>query len=104
MSSASKFNTFNQHQQYMGHRPMNPLLNAQNLQMLNQDLGGQNIKERFMEQYLNAINAGYNCFWCIPTAEGDTQYVAFLLIKESSKKPVLDEALLIAQQIAKQHG
>eukprot|EP01084_Bolivina_argentea_P257682 434193_1 len=38
----------------------------------------QNLRNNYLNSCFTAINLGCNCFWCIPTADGDSQYVAFL--------------------------
>eukprot|EP01083_Nonionella_stella_P043420 117126_1 len=57
----------------------------------------QNLRNNYLNSCFTAINLGCNCFWCIPTADGDSQYVAFLLAKNCKN----EKNLIAAQQIAK---
>ena len=75
-------------------------LNEQNLQELDvQNMG--NARQIYIQKYLDVINAGYNVFYCIPTSEGDSQYVAFLLAKTSSNEVILEEGKRLAVDIAR---
>merc|ERR1719334_2723880 len=57
------------------------------------------MREQILRKYDDDISAGAVCFWCIPTAEGDSQYVAFLLEKQKKMAPYLERAVSLARNL-----
>eukprot|EP01084_Bolivina_argentea_P257683 434194_1 len=54
-------------------------------------------RNNYLNSYIEAINSGSNCFWCIPTTDEPSQYIAFSLMNNSKN----DTNLIAAQHIAK---
>ena len=57
------------------------------------------MREQILKKYDDDISAGAVCFWCIPSAEGDSQYVAFLLEKQKKMAPYLEGAVSLARNL-----
>eukprot|EP01084_Bolivina_argentea_P180126 311195_1 len=69
-------------------------LNSQNLEQVNI----MSDTDRILAGYTKAIENGYKCFWVIPTCKGDTEYVAFLLLKNQKMVQPLQAGLDIARE------
>ena len=61
-------------------------------------------RSEMMFAYKAAIAAGHDTFWTIPTSNRDTAYVAFLLNKSSSNDSILEEAFMVACDVAGKYG
>eukprot|EP01083_Nonionella_stella_P300228 1023761_1 len=72
-------------------------LNYKNLAQLNRQPTNQ--RNFLVSKYTSAIDLGANCFWAIPTAEGDSNYICFLLMKTHRNDDHLTEAKQIAMSV-----
>merc|ERR1712154_682718 len=64
----------------------------------------KNAIKRFTEHYLRAILEGYTCFYIIPSAMHNSQYLVFLLSKTKANKPFLRQAQMKIRALATKHG
>eukprot|EP01084_Bolivina_argentea_P271908 462799_1 len=72
-------------QEYGSHKDDVSSVNNNNLQ-----------KNNYLKLYIETINSGSNCFWCIPQATNPSRYTAFLLMKNHQN----DKNLIAARNIA----
>ena len=50
-------------------------------------------KQAFVDSCADAIRQGHKTFWMIPESDADSQFVAFVLFKSASSRPLLARAV-----------